>query len=110
MQDKTLIKYYNDIPKGRENAVTKQDLSARWGTSERQTRKIISEMARIDFGDGQVIISSSHSKGFWKTADPSEIAAAYKEITNRGRNTFLRGELLKQRLREHDAENQLLIN
>lgn len=82
-------KYYNDIPIGKQNAVTKEFLSAKWGLTERGVRKAIQEMRMADFGDDYIIISLSTGKGYYKSNDLAEIKAFKKEVTNRGRHTFL---------------------
>lgn len=82
-------KYYNDIPTGKHNAVTKETLAAKWGVSERTARKIIQNLRAADFGDEYVIISSSHGRGYYKTDSLEEIEQFKKEVTNRARNTFL---------------------
>lgn len=82
-------KYYNDIPIGKQNAATKEFLTAKWGVTERAVRKIIQELRLADFGDDYIIISLSTGKGYYKSNDLEEIKAFKKEVTNRGRHTFL---------------------
>ena len=84
-----LYDYYNDIPVGKENAVTKYRLAANWHVSERQARKIIQELRAADFGDEYVIVSSSHGRGYYRTDSLEEIERFKREVTNRARNTFL---------------------
>lgn len=50
-----LLNYYNDIPIGRENAVTRKALQAKWDMSERAVRKMIQEL-RIRKGVQDVIL------------------------------------------------------
>lgn len=82
-------KYYNDIPIGRENAISKAELMRRWNMSERMVRRTIQELRAADYGDDYVIISSSSDKGYFKSDRLDEITAFKKEVTNRGRHTFL---------------------
>ena len=84
-----LSQYYDDIPVGRENAVTKYRLAANWHVSERTARRIIQELRAADFGDEYVIVSSSHGRGYYKTDNLEEIEQFKREVTNRARNTFL---------------------
>lgn len=84
-----LIDYYNDLPIGRNNAATKETLMCKWNTSERGVRKIISELRAFDFGDDYIIVSLSTVKGYFRTNDIEEIKAFKKEVTNRGRHTFI---------------------
>lgn len=85
----TMKKYYGDIPKGKDNEISKADLMRRWNMSERMVRRIIQELRAADFADNYVIISSSSGKGYYKSDRLDEIAAFKKEVTNRGRHTFL---------------------
>ena len=84
-----LLNYYNDIPIGKDHAVTKEKLSIRWHMDERSVRKIIQELRIADFGDNYVIISSSSGRGYYRSSDKAEIERFRKEIINRARNTFL---------------------
>ena len=85
-----MLKYYDDIPVGRENAATKKQLMNRWNMSERQVRKIISDLRAEDQGDTFVIVSSSTNgtAGYYKTADVEEIKKYERETLNRGKHTF----------------------
>ena len=82
-------KYYNDIPIGKDNAISKAALMQRWEMTERMVRRTIQELRAVDFGDDYVIISSSSGKGYYKSDRLEDIAAFKKEVTNRGRHTFL---------------------
>lgn len=83
-----LLAYYNDLPIGKKNAVTKEQLQCKWNMSERAVRKIISDLRAMDIEDDYVIVSLSTGKGYYKTNDIGEIRAFRKEVTNRGRHTF----------------------
>ena len=72
-------KYYNDIPVGKQNAVTKEVLTVKWGMTERGVRKVIQELRLADFGDDYIIISLSTGKGYYKSNDLEEIKA-YKKV------------------------------
>lgn len=84
-----LIDYYNDLPIGKHNAATKDQLMHRWKMSERGVRKIISDLRALDLEDDFIIVSLSTGKGYYKTNDIEEIKAFKKEVTNRGRHTFI---------------------
>ena len=84
-----LIQYYNDIPVGKENAITKYRLAANWHVSERSARKIIQELRAADFGDEYVIVSSSSGRGYYKTDNLEEIEKFKREVMNRAKHTFL---------------------
>ena len=84
-----LEKYYNDIPIGRENAVTYAELCLKWECRERKVRHILHELSGIDTGDKYILIRSSHGKGFYKTDNIAEIERYATEICNRAKNTFI---------------------
>lgn len=80
--------YLNDIPIGKENAVTYKELCLKWHCSERQVRSILHQLSFFDNNDDYVIIRSSHGKGFYRTNDSGEIESYIKECTNRASNIF----------------------
>jgi hypothetical protein len=79
---------WNDIPVGRENAITYSELCLKWECSERKVRSILHKLSYLDTGDDYILIRSSHGKGFYKTDDISEIERYRKECVNRARHTF----------------------
>lgn len=82
--------YYNSIPVGRENAVTRDELARRWNVTEDRVRHIIAELRATDNGDNYIIFSNSDSKtrGYFKTDDPNERRAFMQETKGRAINTF----------------------
>ena len=84
----TLEKYWNDIPIGKDKAVSYDVLCALWNTNSRTVRRILNKLSSYDNGDKYILIRSSHGKGFYKTDDISEIMRFKKECTNRAVNTF----------------------
>lgn len=82
--------YYNSIPVGRENAITRAELARRWGMSQDRVRHKIAELREEDCGDNYIIFSSSNpeTRGYYKTDDPAERRAFMQETKNRAINTF----------------------
>lgn len=81
--------YWNDIPVGKENAVTYETLCARWGADKRAVRAILHELSLYDSGDDYILIrSSKNGGGFYKTDDRDEMRAYRKECLNKGRSNF----------------------
>ena len=80
--------YYNDIPVGKENAITYKELCLKWHCSERTVRSILHKLSEIDNNDDFIIIRSSHGRGFYRTNDSGEIENYIKECTNRASNIF----------------------
>lgn len=81
-------RYWQDIPVGKENAVTYTELCGMWNKDKRTVRSILHELSRYDSGDDYILIRSSSGKGFYKTDDPDEIKAYKNECLSRGRNVF----------------------
>jgi hypothetical protein len=88
MDDCKLELFWSEIPVGKENALTRQELCAMWDMSDRRARAVLQELSRYDNGDDYILIRSGMSKGFYKTTDPAEIAAYRKECLNKGRAHF----------------------
>lgn len=88
MDECKLELFWSEIPEGKENAVTRQQLCAMWDMSDRQARKVLQQLSHYDNGDDYILIRSGMSKGFYKTTEPAEIAAYRKECLNKGRAHF----------------------
>lgn len=80
--------YWHQIPIGKENAITYEELQVLWKTSERNVRKILSELSYYDNGDQLILIRSGRTKGFYRTDDIEEIERYRKECLNKGRSIF----------------------
>lgn len=81
-------RYWQDIPIGRENALTYVELCDMWGCDKRTARAILHRLSRFDSGDDYILIRSSRCKGFYKTDNAEEITAYKAECLSRGRNVF----------------------
>lgn len=81
-------RYWQDVPVGKENAKTYDELCCMWEKDKRTVRSILHELSRYDSGDDYILIRSSNGKGFYKTDDVAEIEAYKKECLSRGRNVF----------------------
>lgn len=103
-----LEKMYYDIPIGRENAISKEELQELWGfSSERVVRNTVAELRKIDNGDNFVIVSLSSCKGFYRTDNPEDILRYKKETLNRAKHTFAPLGKVNRILLEHDAQLEL---
>lgn len=85
----------DDIPIGRENAISRADLKRRWDCDDRTMRDHVARLRAEDNGDSYVIVSHSQSgvKGYYRTDKPDEIRHFVNEINKRAENT--RKPLLK---------------
>ena len=88
MQEMILALYWEEIPVGKENAVSYQDLIDMWGKNKREIRKTLHELSTFDNGDNYILIRSSKGKGFYRTDNEADIKAYKKECLNMGRNVF----------------------
>lgn len=77
-----------DIPIGRENAITAEQLAAAWGCNPRAAREAVARLRALPSADGLVICSDTRSSGFWRSNDPSEIRDFIISMERRARSTF----------------------
>lgn len=80
------------IPKGRDNAITRQELCRRTGLDDRTVRKLI-ETAR---NEGAPILSSSHVSGYWQSDDLNEIKRYLNELENRCKSVSRSAQSLRK--------------
>ena len=93
-----MINVLNAIPYGKENAISKSELVALTGLSERQIRREIKELNAELTKEGTAILSSSQYRGYWKSEDIAEMKAYIRESKHR-----------QQMLMKNDAPIQNLI-
>lgn len=86
MNEKKLESLWEYIPVGKENALTYDELRFAFDMNRRQVRQLLHELSAYDSGDGFILIRSANTKGFYKTADKSEIEAYAVEILNKSRS------------------------
>ena len=79
----------SDIPIGRENAISREQLCAKWNCSDRDMRKRIAEL-RCEEGDDYVIASTSSggTEGYYRTDKVADIRAYMTETRSRAANTL----------------------
>ena len=113
MQETTLALYWEEIPVGKENAVTYQTLIDMWGKRERNVRKILHELSTFDNGDNYILIRSAAGKGFYRTDNEEDIKAYKKECLNKGRSVFAPirkiNRVLNQNCTQFNFENNLRV-
>ena len=76
----------DDIPVGRENAISRSELARKWGVSDRIARRYVAYLRTIDDGTNHVIVSVSRFSGYYRTNDVQEIRWFIAEMTKRIRN------------------------
>jgi len=101
MENAKLALYWQQIPIGKQNAITYPQLCAIWNMSERQARKTLHELSLYDNGDQYILIRSSKGKGFYKTDDEHEIEIYKRECLNKGRSVFAPVKKINRVLRDN---------
>lgn len=86
----TKEEYYNSIPIGRENAISRASLAKMWNMSQDSVRHMIAILRADDNGDDFIIYSSSNPNhpGYYRTDDPVERRNFMRETKFRAINTF----------------------
>lgn len=102
--------YWNDIPVGKENAVTYEQLCALWECDARTARRILHELSASDNGDNYILIRSSKNRGFYKTDNESEISAYKRECLNKGRSVFAPVKKINRVLTANTEQYSLINN
>ncbi len=87
------------IPIGRENAITRDQLSRLTGLSDREVRRQIAELRAEDTDDDLVIASSSRrGRGYFLTDKPDEIKAFIAEMLKRIRMVYRAIKVARKKL------------
>lgn len=81
------------IPYGKSNAVSREKLAELTGMTDRAIRKAIQALRE----DGEIILSSSHGKGYWRSSDTSEMAQYIRENDSRCRKMNRTNRKIKEK-------------
>ena len=86
----TKEEYYNSIPIGKENAISRAALAKMWNMSQDSVRHMIAILRAEDNGDDYIIYSSSNPSrsGYYRTDDPIDRRNFMRETKCRAINTF----------------------
>lgn len=77
---------YEQIPIGRQNAISRRDLAEIWGMCDREARDTISVLRREYNSDRSceyAILSGSGSRGYWRSNDNAEVLRFNREAEHR---------------------------
>lgn len=77
----------HDIPYGRECAITREELARRWRCTERDVRGHVANL-RLEHCEDAILSTSHTPPGYWRSSEPTEIAAFIRETESRAKNTF----------------------
>lgn len=91
------------IPTGKANAVTRAQLCAHTGLSDRAVRKLI-ELARID---GAIIINAQDGAGYYISDNPVDIRRQIATNNSRAMTILKQQKCLRRRLAEIENAGQL---
>lgn len=80
--------FWEQIPVGKYNAVSYDDLCDLWGEKKRAVRSILHDLSLYDNGDDYILIRSSSHRGFYRTDDEFEIEAYKRECLSKGKSVF----------------------
>lgn len=102
-----------DIPVGRENAISRSALAAKWGCSDRVARRRIAELRCME-DEQYVIVSHSRGgvRGYYRTDNPDEIEHFIREMEKRAKNTFRplrRARLVLYRLKQEQMHGKGMV-
>lgn len=108
-----LALYWEELPTGKENAYTYDDLCFIWKCEPRKARAILHALSLYDNGDNYILIRSSSGKGFYKTDNEADIKAYKRECLNKGRSVFAPvkkiNRVLSANVEQYTLENNLRV-
>lgn len=93
------------IPKGRENAISRESLERMTRLPDRENRKIIRQARE----KGIAIISSSSGKGYWLSDNPAEIRQLSREYMRRGESNYNAACALAKNAAKREGEDVVLV-
>jgi hypothetical protein len=102
----TVINIIDYIPYGKENAISRADLVTLTGLDDRTVRGAINRLR----ADGELILSSSHRAGYWRSDNPAEIESYLRECDSRCRTLAVTNRKMRQRLYEMTGQRYVVVN
>lgn len=108
-----LNEYWNNIPVGKDKAITYTELCELWQCDERTARARLQTLSLHDNGDDYILIRSGGCKGFYRTDDMEEMKAYKRECMNKGRSIFAPikkiNRVLNANAEQYSFENNLRV-
>lgn len=93
------------IPRGRENAISRESLERMTRLPDRENRHLIRKARE----SGIAILSSSSGKGYWLSDNPSEIRQLSKEYMQRGKSNYNAACALARNAADREGEDLILV-
>ena len=94
------------IAKGKENAISRQELCQLLNQPDRVVRKLIQE-AR---DRGEVILNDQSGAGYWTSDDEGELKRQYNTNQRRARAILRQQKYLRRRLRALEQRDQVTMD
>jgi DNA-directed RNA polymerase specialized sigma24 family protein len=93
------------IAKGKENAISRQELCLLLGLPDRAVRKLIQD-AR---DRGEVILNDSSGAGYFTSSDIGELKRQYRTNRNRALSVLRQQKYLRRKIEELEMKDQCQI-
>lgn len=93
------------IPKGKENAISRNDLVYLLNLPDRRVRRLIQD-AR---DRGELILNAQDGKGYYTSDDEGELKRQYRTNNNRARAILRQQKYIRKRLREIEQRDQVTM-
>lgn len=93
------------IPKGKENAISRNELVCLMNLPDRRVRKLIQD-AR---DQGELILNAQDGRGYYTSDDEGELKRQYNTNRNRALSILRQQRHIRRRLREIAQRDQVTI-
>lgn len=93
------------IAKGKENAISRQELAVILNLPDRTVRKLIQD-AR---DRGELILNDQSGAGYYTSDDEGELKRQYKRNQNRATSILRQQKYIRRRLREIEQKDQVKL-
>lgn len=97
-----ILKYLGE---GKENAVTREQLVARTGMSDRKVRQLIEDARQA----GAIIINAQDGRGYYIGSDPAELKRQLATNRRRALSILAQQKHLKRKIRELEGSDQVTL-
>lgn len=93
------------IPRGRENAIKRDELVRILNLPDRTIRNMIEEARRR----GEIIINDGSGAGYWTSDDLGEITRQLKMNERRAKSVLVQNTHLRRKIAELESRNQVTL-
>lgn len=99
----------NVIPYGKENAISRSEIVRITGINDRAIRLEIKALNAELTKHGEAILSSSSSKGYWRTANVQEMKHYLSESRHRRERIYRNDEPIQKLVYETEGIKQVFV-